>query len=172
MKKTVYIFYVTCFFLISCQEKKHVVKKDDFPGKINKLVLSENKVDQEFYFKHPYLNGSTIEYIIVYLGDIKTSDGKQLKFLKKVVLTGPYEDSKRGGCTVDIYDDSNEKIGHYYVGGIGDGPQKIENDNLVFSYNNDRCDQTTKISFKDSIPGQIFISCTKGGGDVFTFSRD
>lgn len=143
--------------------------EDEFDEKVNKLVLSENKKGEEYFFKVPSSKG-ILEYKVTYLGNIKTLQGDYLKFLNNVVFAGLYEDSKRASCTVNIYDTNNKKIGYYYVGGLIDAPQRVEGTNLVFNYNNDRCNQTTSINFKDSIPHQIFISCTKEGGDLYTFS--
>lgn len=46
-------------------------------------------------------------------------------------------------------------------------PSNIGNNELIFKYNNENCNQTTKISLKDSIPNQIFVRCTKDGGDIY-----
>ena len=168
--KSVFIAVATFLFVAGCVSRSKS-GEDEFAEKINKLVLSENRVGQGFFFKVPVSKG-ILEYKITYLGIIKTSKGENLKFLNHVVFTGLYEDSKRASCTVNIYNKDNEKIGYYYVGGVIDAPAKVAGDNLVFSYNNDRCDQTTAINFADSIPHQIFVSCTKEGGDLYTFTSE
>lgn len=169
MKSVVFLSIITLIFVTGCISKKHKEKEDDFESKINKLVLSENKIGQDFFFKAPVSKG-VLEYKITYLGTITTSRGENLLFLNNVVFSGLSEDSKRASCTVNIYDSNKEKIGYYYVGGVIDAPQRVEGSGLVFNYNNERCNQSTVINFKDSIPHQIFVSCTKDGGDLYTFS--
>jgi hypothetical protein len=88
--------------------------------------------------------------------------------LNNIVLASVGNGSTRASSTVNIYR-NNKKIGYYYVGGINDVPKMIEGTFLVFRYNNDKCNQTTKIDFNDSIPHQIFVSCTVEGGDLYTF---
>lgn len=171
MKSLVFISIISMLFVTSCVNQKHKGNEEDFEGKINKLVLGENKVGQDFFFKAPVSKG-VLEYKVTYLGKIKNSRRGDLLFLNNVVFTGLNEDSKRASCTVNIYDGNKNIIGYYYVGGVIDAPQKVEGSDLVFYYNNERCNQSTLINFKDSIPRQIFISCTKEGGDVYTFAKE
>ncbi|MBX2925911.1 MAG: hypothetical protein KF746_27190 [Chitinophagaceae bacterium] len=171
MKSIIFILSIVLMVFAGCVNKSEMQKEVDLDEKINKLVLSENKIGEEYFFKAPTSKG-ILEYEVTYLGSISTSKGDSLKFLNNVVFTGLYEDSKRASCTVNIYDTNNKKIGYYYVGGLIDAPQRVEGANLVFSYNNGRCNQTTAVNFKDSIPHQIFVSCTKEGGDVYTFSKE
>lgn len=170
--KLVFVLLISLqLFFLGCSEgtNKKIVK--DYYEKINLLVLSEGRIGEEYYFKEPSSKG-ILEYKVKYLGCIKTSQGHNLKFLNNIVLSGLNEDSKRASCSVDIYDNSDNKIGYYYVGGAIDAPEKIEGGKLVFNYNNDRCNQFTAISFVDSIPNQIFVSCSKEGGDIYTFSKE
>jgi hypothetical protein len=168
--KPIIVLLIVCPILISdCANHTSKEKETDFEDKINNLVLSENKIGQEYFFK--VSSKDVLEYKIKYLGSM-SSAGKELKFLNSTVITGLYEDSKRASCTVNIYDQHNNIIGFYYVGGTLDAPDSIEGYNLVFNYNNDRCNQKTSISFKDSIPNKIFVACTKDGGDIYSFNRD
>lgn len=159
--------------LISCDNMQPNVKpvnKDDYYEKCRKLVVSENIIGQEFIFNK---SGKTIDKLnILYLGIIKTAQGDTLKFLNSVNYCGQYEDARKAKGAVFIYDNQNQKIGAYYLGGALDVPQKIEGTNLIFSYNGESCSQTTIINFKDSIPQQIFINCTDKGGDLYSFSKD
>ncbi|MBT2620286.1 hypothetical protein [Chryseobacterium sp. ISL-6] len=101
-----------------------------------------------------------------YIGKIITSKKDTLKIINSQNLFGLLEESKRGNGSVYIYNDKNQPIGAYFLGDYLAVPSKIENQNLVFSYNNDFCNQTTRISLKDSIPKEIFIQCSKKGGDI------
>jgi hypothetical protein len=160
------------FILSSCDNLKSTEKEktdDDYYEKCRKLVLSENKVGQEYIFK---INGKSIDEInIIYLGNIKTNSGRVLKFIRTVNYMGLYEDSRRANGQVFIYDKENKRLGFYYVGGSLDVPSKIAGSDLIFSYNNEQCNQTTSISFIDSIPKQIFLACTEEGGNLYTFEK-
>lgn len=170
MKSVLSIMLGCLLLLLSCVNKKAKLVLDEFDEKINKLVLSERRVDEEFFFKAPFEKG-ILEYKVKYLGRIKTLNGDSLYFITNIVFTGLYEDSKRASCTLNIYDDNSNKIGYYYVGGAKDASQKIEGSRLVFKSNSDGCNQSTDINFKDSIPKQIFIKCTTEEGDLYTFEN-
>lgn len=162
---------VSTVFLTACADKKKVTTQESFEEKINELVLSENQVNQKYFFKIVHSN-QVLEYQITYLGAVKTNKGRELKILNNVVYTGLYEETKRASATVIIYDAENRKLGFYYLGGAMDVPTKLDQGKLVFDYGNERCDLSTSVSLKDSIPHQIFIACTKDGGDVYLFSQE
>ena len=108
MKYLNYIFLVLCI-LFGCTQVNNSPKKIEntqqervhqektFDEKIQELVLSENKVGQEYFFK-VMLKNEVLEYRITYLGIIKTSQGDSLKFIISIVYSGLYEDSKRANC--------------------------------------------------------------------------
>lgn len=141
----------------------------EFSDKIQELILSENNIGIEYFFK-VMLKNEVLEYRITYLGNISSSKGL-LKFLNSTVYSGLYEDSKRANSRVFLYDSTNNKMGYYYVGGAFDVPSKIQGTDLIFSFNNDECNKTTPISFKDSIPKEIFINCTEKGGNFHKFEK-
>ena len=66
-----------------------------------------------------------------------------------------------------LYNSDDHKIGKYYVGGVYELPARLEGNNLIFDYRNDRCNRKTSINFHDSIPNEIFINCTPTGGDSY-----
>ena len=159
---------------IGCDNPKNsvenIVSKDDYYDKCRKIVLSENKIGQEYFFK---LTKKEIdEFTLTYLGNIKTKKGDTLKFLNAVNYFGNYEDTKHANGLVYIYNAQNKIIGNYYVGGALGIPTKIEGSNLIFSYDDENCNQKTAINFLDSIPKQIFINCTEKGGDLYSFTKE
>jgi len=168
MKQNKKYFFFPLLLLICCgspSKRENLGKIDDFYEKCRKLTLSENKIGQEYQFS---LIGEKLDEIHVkYLGNIITSKHDTLKIVNSQNLFGLSEQSKRGNGSVYIYNIQNKLIGTYFLGDYWGVPSKIEGQNLVFSYKNDFCDQTTKISLKDSIPKQIFIKCTKEGGDIY-----
>lgn len=129
------------------------------------LVLEQNTPNQDFGFKKK--GGNIDEQVVKYLGNIITPKKDTLKILNSIHYTGIYEDSKRGNGQIYIYNSHNKLLGFYNLGSASAVPSSIDNNELIFKYNNENCNQTTKISLKDSIPKQIFIKCTKEGGDIY-----
>lgn len=139
--------------------------KLDYYERCRLLVLEQRIPNQDFGFTK---KGKDIdEQVIKYLGNIITSKKDTLKILNSIHYTGIYEDSKRGNGQVYIYNSLNKLLGFYNLGSASAVPNSIDNKDLIFKYDNDNCNQTTKISLKDSIPKQIFIQCTKEGGDIY-----
>lgn len=107
MKITYFIVFL--FYLASCKQSHSDGKRvKDFSDKIQEIVLSENKMGQEYLFK-VMLKKEVLEYRITYLGTIKTKQGDSLKFINSTIYSGLYEDSKRANCRVFIYDAENIK---------------------------------------------------------------
>lgn len=164
-----YISLTSLLLIFSCNSPSRSNKKpdDDFYEKSRKLVLSEDKINQEYHFS---IIGKGIDEIhIKYIGNIINSKKDTLKIVNSQNVSGYLEDSKRGNGSVYIYNNQNELIGFYFVGDYWAVPSRIENQGLVFSFNNHFCNETTKISLRDSIPKKIFIQCTKEGGDLYNF---
>jgi hypothetical protein len=166
-----FLFILFYTFLLSCNLHEAKEINGDYYDKCRSLVLTENKIGKEYFFK--IIDTTIDELSIVYLGEIKTKKGAILKFINSTNFTGIYQDARRANSSIFIYD-SNEhkKLGSYYVGGVKNLPNKIENGNLIFSYDNENCNQTTSIRFIDSIPKQIFVNCTTQGGDFYTFQKE
>lgn len=162
---------VVVLIVTGCSTKKAPEKEQDFIQKANKLVLSEKNQGIEYFFKI-LLKKEVREYRITYLGNIKTKKGEILKFLNSTAYTGVYEDSKHASSTVDVYTDNDKYIGSYEIGDVSDLPDKVENGKLIFSYNNEHCNERTEISFLDSIPHSIFIKCKGDSGDLYSLTTD
>ncbi|WP_080776609.1 hypothetical protein [Chryseobacterium phocaeense] len=142
----------------------------DYYERCRLLVLEQNTFNQDFGFTK---KGKEIdEQVVTYLGNITTPKKDTLKILNSVHYTGIYEDSKRGNGQVYIYTVHNKLLGFYNLGSADAVPSNIDDEGLIFKYNNGSCNQTTKISLKDSIPKQIFIQCTKEGGDIYNLETD
>lgn len=171
-KSNKYIIIFFAIFILSCKNNSSINLKnsDSFYEKCRKLVLSENIKGQEYFFR--IKKKEIDEFKITYLGDIKTKNGDTLRFLNAVNYYGNYDDAKHAKGYVFIYNTKGNYLGCYYVGGELGVPSTIEGTTLVFSYNNENCNQTTRISFIDSIPQQIFIKCTEKGGDFYSFTKE
>ncbi|VXC03096.1 conserved hypothetical protein [Flavobacterium sp. 9AF] len=169
-KKLIILTFI--LFIVSCSKKKDTVAKKDFLEKIQELVLSEDKIGQEYLFRI-LLENQFIEYKISYIGQIENNQKGKIKFLFLTTFSGLNEDSKRANSRLIIYKSSNnDKIGYYYLGGIYKDSIEISDNTLILPKSGENCNLTTEISFKDSIPDEIFINCTKSGGDFYKFERE
>ncbi|MDJ1479941.1 hypothetical protein QNI16_05545 [Cytophagaceae bacterium YF14B1] len=167
MSGNVYVFLL--FMFVSCKEARQTsTKEKEFYEKIEELVLSENKPNQEYHFeiKQPQ---SILEYDIVYVGSLK-SRNDSIKIVYRGVLSGNM--SPQYNAYLSLYTSKNKKLGKYYISSV-DMP-KIQNSNLIFQ--NSSCDLTTTISLEDNIPESIFIRCNKIkgtiSGDEYTFDKE
>ncbi len=128
------------------------------------FVLEQDKVGEEFVFKP---DASKIpEYRFTYLGSVPTKNEGNVKILSLAILTGIYEDNKRGNGVVILFNNDNRFLGAYVLGDISSLLTKILGNELMFSYNDASCDQETAISFYDSIPKQIFVGCSNFDGTI------
>lgn len=163
MKKLSMILSLFSFF-ISCNRPARKIDKKDFITKIEEVVLSENIKDKR-YLVDIGNSKQTLKYEITLIGNI-VSGNKNLNILYETVLSGN-SDSPQLSSYLILYDLQGNRIGQYYIGSAE--IPSIKNDNLIFTYQGGECDQTTSISFKNSIPKEIFINCTSEGGDTYTF---
>ncbi|SHF78797.1 hypothetical protein [Chryseobacterium sp. OV279] len=161
--------FISCNKSISEPNNKRIETDVDYYERCRLLTLEQNTPNQDFGF---IKKGKEIdEQVVKYLGSIITSKNDTLKILNSIHYTGIYQDSKRGNGQVYIYNSHNKLLGFYNLGSASAVPSSIDNKELIFKYNNENCNQTTKISLKDSIPNQIFVHCTKDGGDVYSLER-
>lgn len=153
----------------SCNNKPVSFVQKEFSDKILDVVLSENKIDQEYCFEVTQKSG-TLKYCIVNIGKLKGNDG-DIVFLLNTVLSGT--NSPSANSYIYLFSQSGIKLGYYYVGCALNILPKLRNDSLVFQYDDSECNQTTSIGFKDSIPKTIFIRCKEDSinvsGDEYEF---
>jgi len=162
-----YIISAILLIAIGCNPPKENHQK--FSDKILQLVLSENKKEQTYLFK--VANKKEIrEYHLTYLGEMKRDKGN-LKFVNYTIYSGFNEDSKRANNRIFIFDSNNKKLGDYYTGGVLKNSIKVVGTNLLFPIRDKSCTRTTLINLKDSIPNEIFLNCSKDGGDLYNFEK-
>ncbi len=90
-----------------------------------------------------------------------------LKFVTFTVLSGIYEDCKRAASAIYLYNENNSLLGSYYDGAAFEILPSVVNDTLIIQHKSNDCNQTTRISFKDSIPQEIFILYKEENGKMF-----
>ncbi len=153
--------------LNSCEHKKNETHAiSDFATELKQLVLKENVVGQEYLFKVKKPD-CVLEYEVAYIGDARSKRNGLIKFVAFTVLSGNYEDSKRANSSINLYNKNGALLGSYYVGGRFDAQPVIANDTFIFIARSEHCNQTTRISFKDSIPSEIFLNCEEENGKMF-----
>ncbi|SEW53942.1 hypothetical protein SAMN04488122_5782 [Chitinophaga arvensicola] len=147
--------------LLSCLNTTVHAQRDS-----RQQVLHKGIIGKEFLFKE---NDHATQ--LKYLGHIKTKKGKTLRFLNAVFLFGLFENSQRASCRILVFNDKNQYLGNYYVGGIWDLPARISGKKLIFLPSREGCNQTSTVSFAHGIPQQIHVLCTLTGGDDYVFQR-
>lgn len=164
MNKLNYIAFFLC--LASCKESQVDSKKVmDFNIGFEELVLNGKQKGIEHYVKID-IPKEILEYKTIYIGRIENSKNEQLDFIYTTVFSGLYQDSKRANAKIVIYENGN-RLGHYYVGGGFKKIALISENEIIVSYCDDNCNQSTRINFRDSIPRKIFIHCRKENGKMF-----
>lgn len=161
---------IIIILLLGCDSSEQKEKEKDFLYKTQDLVLSENKVNQEYFFKI-MLKNKVAEYSTIYLGNIINNQNDTLKFVTTNIYSGNYEDSKGGDAIISIYNSKNQRKGYYYIGGAIKKPLKIIKNNLYLPIQDTTCNQTTTLNFSNSIPNEIFINCTEKSGDLYKFEK-
>ncbi|MDM1377350.1 hypothetical protein [Myroides marinus] len=133
------------------------------------LVLNQNEKKKKFVFE---IKDSIVTKLnIEYLGNIITLKGDTIKAINSISFSGELKDSNKANANVFLYSNMNKKVGYYYVGSINSLPNGVENNLLVFEYNDEICNKKTLISLKDSIPSKIFILCKEDQGDIYLFKK-
>lgn len=171
MRELYYIAIILCF--ASCkQSQKELNKTKEFNIGLEELILNGRQKGVEHYIKIG-IPKEVLEYKMTYIGYIENSKKEKLDFIYTTVFSGLYEDSKRANSTITIYK-NQERFGYYYVGGGFNKTPIISENEILVSYDDD-CNQSTRISFSDSIPQKIFIHCKEENGkmlgDLYNFEK-
>ena len=171
MRNVYFIAIIIC--LASCkQSQKEISKTEDFKIGLEKLVLNSKQKGIEYYVKIN-IPKEVLEYKMTYIGVIENSKKEKLDFVYSTIFSGVYEDSKRANSIITIYK-NQERLGHYYVGGGFNKTPIITENEILINYDDD-CNQSTRISFRDSIPQKIFIHCKQENGkmlgDLYNFEK-
>jgi hypothetical protein len=135
-------------------------------------VLTKNKLDSSYSFKKSTKADGQSEIILKYLGIIKTIDGRTFKVLTYEFIWGP---NFHTSASIYIFNNKNQYVGQYYLGGAADLPIQLKNNDLIFTNDdNDNCDKNlmTLISLEKGLPNKIFIKCKGGYGNLYNFSSE
>jgi len=136
---------------------------------IRMQVLNKGIVDSIFIYGKWTKDGGT-QTELKYLGLITTDSGKVYKIVNSSWIFGFAE---RATNRILIFDDENRYIGNYGLFTKSDLPDKLINNQLIFTNSdNNGCDKLliTKIDLSQGLPKHIFIKCNGLDGDLFVFS--
>jgi hypothetical protein len=147
--------------------------------KAYQIVLNRSKIEKAFSFvqsKKILVNKTWLHnydsLVLTYLGKIKTTDGRVLKF---VTSRWYWNTSPRATSRIIIFNAKNQYLGDYYLTMTYDVPDKIEDHLLVF-INEKQGDCTpnlvTKVNFKRGIPKRFFLKCKDNMGDLYSFAQN
>ena len=137
---------------------------------IRQIVLN-NSVTDSLYIFGKWNNTGGTEIQLRYLGEIKGVNGN-FKIMTSCWLWGL---SKRATNRILIFSEDKRYLGNYYITTKSDLPEKIENNQLVFSYSEGSdCDKKvmTKLSFGNGIPKQLLVECKNGYGNIYSFEKE
>ena len=151
---------------------------DDSDIKLDKFIKKVLK--SNIYKKQVFDNtiGDEIDKTDVqYLGNIITDKKQILKFVNTQNISGNRKLSPHGNSCLYVYNEKDEMLGYYYLGGFDGVPSKVKGTNLIFINKQSSCNQTTLIDFKSGIVKKFFVKCTKDKrgdgfmGDIWTFTK-
>lgn len=151
---------------VNHRKAQQVVLKRNCVGKVYSFSQSKDVLFNKIWL-HQYDS-----LVLVYLGKIKTADGRVLKFLTSRWY---WNTSPRATSRIIVFNAKNQYLGDYYLTMTYDVPDKIEGGSLVFINDNDSdCTPklVTKVSFKRGIPREFFLKCEGEFGDIYSFAQN
>lgn len=136
-------------------------------------ALKANIIDKEYIYDFTGKKGCN-KSKIKYLGIAHDNKKKQYKVLTSFFVFSTSVDMCHATSFIKIYDLKNNLIGQYYVGDDEYLPDCLKNNKLLYLKNSKGCNlrKTGIIDLNEGLPKQIFIPCTKEGGDIFTFNEN
>jgi hypothetical protein len=147
-----------------------------FPQKsIQKMcleVLEGNKIDSVVIFNSSNKKDGYAKTFLTYLGTANTTDNRSFKIITYKFVWGP---NRHTSGSIYIFNDKDQYMGMYHLGGASDLPAQLKNNNLIFTNDDDdSCDKNliTTISLRKGLPEKIFIKCQGIYGDLYYFSSD
>jgi hypothetical protein len=132
-------------------------------------ALRGGKIGKEVAFSK---KGNSLDsLVLVYLGEIKTKQGRRLK-----ILTSRWYWGQRATSRIIVFNGKNQYLGDYYLDMTYDVPGRIEGTSLVFVNNNKGTNCTpglvTKVNFGNGIPREFLRQCRENAGDICSFAQN
>ncbi|MBP6757551.1 MAG: hypothetical protein KA210_15520 [Bacteroidia bacterium] len=158
MKSIILVLFI---FITGCNQK---IENKSLHHKVLELVISEGNIGQKFIVKQ-IDKAQVYELEIVYLGKIE-----KYKIVFSTIFSGKYVDSKRANSYLYLFDNENNLVGYYYVGGKYEKSPYVLDKKIILppDLRND-CKVTNQIDLSKKIPSEIFIDCKDGYGDLYKF---
>jgi len=141
--------------------------------KFERLALKEGQAGKTYVYdltKRSNCNKTEIQY----LGIVRTENGKRFKILTSFFVFSTGADMCHGTSRIKVFDMNNKYIGQYYVGMPEELPDYLKNNKLCYSSNFENCNLRKEriIDLSKGLPKSFFISCTKNGGNFYSFSGE
>lgn len=152
----------------SCNQvpvNKELSSKKGLFEELEPIIIRQSNIGQEYYLNTKSQEGFA-EKRLVYLGAYNSKKEGKLQFLYETSYSGIYKDNLRANSNLVIYK-NDIRFGCYYIGGEFQFLPTLENGQLVVRETNTDCNETTYVSFTDSIPKKMFIKCKEKNGQMF-----
>lgn len=154
------VFYLILFSFFTCKNANNII--DDTTVDIEdfeKILIGKSTEDHEVTFE---IKDSlrVLKYKSICLGNCMNGS---YSLVHRGILSGN-KISPHFNSYLIVYSYKGLKKGSYYLGS-NDSLKLINNDLIIYGIGG--CNQTTRISFRDSIPQKIFIHCKEENGKMF-----
>ena len=166
MKRLILILLLSSL-IVSCK-KEHEQKS--FYLKYLQLILSEKNIGRQYMIKQN-LKDKVYEIEAIYLGELY-SGSKKYKMMYSIGYYGNSTNSVSANSILTLFDEKDNLIGFYSIGGKLVNSPYVKNNTLMFfpdTVNN--CSQKNQIDFSEEIPKELFLECKDGAGDIFKFQE-
>ena len=150
--------------------KQQVHIPSNFAERCRLLALQDGEPGQHYVMHRDESDMNSVQ--LHYLGNVQTKGDSIVKLIAQVRKFGMTKESLRTTATLHLYNAQNNPIGYYKLGGSDDVPRRLAGKSVIFDYTNGGCNQTTPISFADSIPSKLYIGCAKQGDDLWKLKRN
>ncbi|MCF3110900.1 hypothetical protein LL912_19095 [Niabella sp. CC-SYL272] len=146
-------------------------QNNDLSVTLAQKVLQANKTGKTFSYNLSKTRAEENVAYYRYLGKIKSKPAPY-KILTVKRVWGPNHHTTG---MILLFDQMERYIGKYILGDGTDLPQKVKGNALIFTNQlKTSCDPdlVTHISFRDSIPSEIFLKCKGNYGDLYKFIQN
>ena len=135
-------------------------------------ALKENVIGKRYY--HDLTNKKACNKSeITYLGIARDMNKNEYKILTSFFVFSTSSDMCHGTSCIKIYNLKNEFIGEYYVGAPESLPDALKHNKLIYTKHTKECPirKNGIIDLSKGLPKEIFIPCSKEGGDIYSFKK-
>jgi hypothetical protein len=155
---------LTIAFTLGCNNKQQSIKKQN---EYIPEALLKNKVGIEYISNQT--KNELDKTVDVYLGQLN-SQTIVYKLLFKMKYWGQNYNAIHANSYLYIFDNENNYLGFYPLGGVLKTKPYIKNNKLYVS-SGLKCSTLNQFDFSTKIPKEIFLECENGYGDIYKFQK-